>query len=139
MITIKSILTKLFLVKEIRSKEGVLHFERWRLLSTGLFSVYIHRIFKSDEDANEHSHPWNFLSFILKGGYIEQRNGKGKIMTPGNYMMMGVNEYHKITVIKPTTTLVITGPRICNWGYKTEHGHVNSAIYRLNKRYGLKN
>lgn len=59
-------------VKEIRSKEGELHFERFAILETNLFSIYIHKINKADEDYHLHSHPWNFKSFIFKGAYIEE-------------------------------------------------------------------
>ncbi len=39
-----------FLVKEIKSKAGELHFRRWRLLQLPFFAIYIHGIYKSDED-----------------------------------------------------------------------------------------
>lgn len=62
----------LFLAKEIKSKTGELHFRRYRLFWTPWFALYIHRIYKADEDPYPHSHPWNFISLILNGGYIEE-------------------------------------------------------------------
>jgi hypothetical protein len=60
-------------VKEIRSREGELHFQRFAIIETNIFSLYIHKIFKADSDLHCHSHPWNFLSLTLRGSYIEER------------------------------------------------------------------
>lgn len=128
------LLRKFFLVKEIRSRKGMLHFERWRILNVWLFAIYIHKIYRSDEDIHQHSHPWIFFSKILTGGYIEQRGGRGDLMTQGSWTIMKPKEYHKITVIKPTTSFVITGPRLHKWGYMTSEGHVDSVAYRERKR-----
>lgn len=127
----------LFLVKEIKSKQGVLHFERWRILNLWLFSIYVHKIHCSDQDTHQHSHPWIFFSKILAGGYIEQRGGRGNLMTPGSWTIMKPTEYHRITVLKPVISFVITGPRIHEWGYMTNSGHVDSVSYRRMKRNGM--
>lgn len=65
----------LFLVKEIKSRYGHVHFRRYRLLSTPWFSIYIHHILKSDEDKDPHDHPFNFSSLILSGAYQEMVGG----------------------------------------------------------------
>lgn len=36
------------------------------------FRIFIHKIARSDDDPDPHDHPWNFLSLILKGGYVDQ-------------------------------------------------------------------
>ena len=61
----------LFLVKEIKSKAGELHFRRWRFLETPWFGIYLHYIAKADEDKHPHDHPWSFVGIILWGGYEE--------------------------------------------------------------------
>lgn len=58
-------------VKEIKSKSGEMHFERWAIIETKRFAWYLHRIHKADQD-HLHSHPWNFYSLILKGRYLEE-------------------------------------------------------------------
>lgn len=58
-------------VKEIRSKDGELHFQRWALFDNRWFGIYLHHILKADEDKHPHSHPWSFVAVILKGGYRE--------------------------------------------------------------------
>ncbi len=61
------------LIKEIRSKEGILHFKRWEIFSSTKFnfSIYLHGIYKADQDLHLHNHPWNIATLILWGSYIE--------------------------------------------------------------------
>ena len=66
--TIMKFFTK---VKTITSVKGELHFERWAIFESSLCSLYLHRIHKADKD-HLHSHPWNFVSLILKGSYLEE-------------------------------------------------------------------
>lgn len=51
-----------------------------------------------------HSHPWNFVSFILWGGYKETRlvNGKEveKSCRPGSVLYRKHDEFHKVTPLK---------------------------------------
>lgn len=47
----------IFLIKEIKSKTGDLHFRRWRIIETPWFSIYVHGIYKADEEAHLHDHP----------------------------------------------------------------------------------
>lgn len=35
------------------------------------FRLVLHQFHRSDNDRHYHDHPWNFISFILKGSYIE--------------------------------------------------------------------
>jgi len=37
-------------IKEITSKDGVLHFKRWNILSTRFFYIYLHGIYMPDDD-----------------------------------------------------------------------------------------
>jgi hypothetical protein len=152
---------KLFLIREIFSKEGVLHFQRWRLLSTRWGSLFVHYIARSDEDKHMHDHPWDFWSLILSGGYYEtsQRSPwsiapariadymdgiakivDGRLITkcaPGYLVMREARDFHQITLIKPTWTLVWVGPRIHEpWGYLTEEGWMNHVEYRNKKQQG---
>ncbi len=64
------------LIKEIKSKEGVLHFRRWNILTVSNrfinFSIYLHGIYKEDQDPHLHNHPWNIATIILWGSYIEE-------------------------------------------------------------------
>ena len=138
------LIRKLFLVKEIISQEGEIHFRRYRLLGTPWFNIYLHEIRHSDEDRHMHDHPWNYTSFILKGSYFEQR------MFYPNFRVMGSGTYgpqdllerdsrdvHRLTIKSPVVwTLVITSGRERVWGYQTSQGWIDFKTYRQLKRAG---
>ena len=126
-------LRKWFLVKEIVSQSGVVYFRRWRLFFCPYFALYIHQILCSDQDSYPHSHPWKFVSLILSGGYWEElwKHTKDqncvmerrfwistkKAYWPGNILYRNRESFHHITLLKPTTTLVLTLGKHKEWGY----------------------
>jgi len=136
---IRDIIRKLFLVKEIISKEGNVHFRRWRILQTPWFAIYVHNILRSVEDKDPHDHPWWFMSLILWGGYVEDRvdeNGRKSrhYRFAGRMFSCKTTEFHKIRLMRPTWTLVLTGPRTHElWGYMTEDGWIDHVTYRERK------
>lgn len=145
------LLRKLFLVKEIISKEGVLHFQRFRLLATPWFNIYLHHILRSDEDSHPHDHPWHFASLILWGGYREDWLGAYedwkywadyKMHTrsthPGFVVLHHAKDFHHITLkSKRVWSLVFTFGKRPSWGYQTRQGWIDHKEYRLKKRWGL--
>jgi len=141
---IKKIINKLFLVKEIRSQEGELHFQRYRLFSSPWLRFYIHKICLSDFDHHMHTHPWNFFSLILKGGYEQEywdhsKNNKTSFMKVRAFdiLNMGRYEAHKITLTKsPTWTFVIAYGGKGPWGYSTDNGFIEHKRYRELKNKG---
>lgn len=115
-------------VKEIRSKTGELHFERFAIIETSLFAVYIHRIHKEDKDRHLHSHPWNFFTVTLKGSYVERFLGLDlfgesqedvRVKRPGSIAFGDRYFYHKIDRIVngPVTTFFVTWGRPHSWFY----------------------
>jgi len=142
---IKKLFNKLFLTKEIRSQEGELHFLRYRLFSCPWLRLYIHKICKSDEDIHLHSHPWNFYSFILKGGYRQEYWEHAKENRTSfirfkrfDLIQMNRNDFHKITLDQsPTWTFVIAYGKRDTWGYLTSSlGLVDHKFYRELKNNG---
>ena len=124
------------LVKEIKSKEGVVHFRRWRLLSLPWFSIYIHGIYKEDLDEHLHDHPWDIFTLILYGGYYEQTKKKVVLRKPFNFKYSEAHKPHKIKELyKPITySLAIVGKKRRTWGYYTENGWwVDHKSYRSQK------
>ena len=135
----------LFLVKEILSKEGAVHFRRYRLISTPWFNLYLHQILKSDEDAHFHDHPWSFRSLILKGSYEEfwrcppnfnathYRRYKA-----GEVVRHPAEDAHSITLVTPVVwTLVLTSGRTRVWGYRLDDGSwTDFKSYRQLKNEG---
>lgn len=137
-------LTDLFLVKEIVSKEGLVHFQRWCFFACPWFRIYLHKICRSDEDKHLHTHPWNFISFILKGGYWQEYwdhplDNQTSYMQVKRFDLVKMNRHegHKITLTqKPTWTLVLTYGKRNEWGYLTEKGFIDHKNYRLMKNNG---
>jgi hypothetical protein len=105
--------------KVITSKNGELHFTRFAILEAKFFSIYIHKIYLGDKDPYLHNHPWNFFNLILKGCYVEElENNKLRLRNFLDFGFYDALTFHKINaVIKPVTTLVITGKRYNDWGY----------------------
>lgn len=130
------------LIKEIRSKEGELHFKRWRLLKTPWFSICIHGIYMKDLDLHLHNHPWNICTMVLSGGYVEvlwdEKKGRQAYKYRGRFNIgyRNSNQFHKIgRLIKaPTYTLAILGKRRdYPWGYLVEGHFMDHETYRANK------
>ena len=131
-----------FLTRTIRSREGVLHFRRWRLLSLPWFRIYIHEIHERDLDAHRHNHPWNFASLILRGGYAERfQDGLGGVnwFRPWDWNVKEAAEYHQIEELfngAPTISLVFAWGRYRPWGYLTKVGFMEQEEYRTKKNAG---
>ena len=135
---------KLFLVKEIKSKEGVVHFRRYRLFQSPIFAIYIHNIMKSDEDRHKHDHPWNFVSIILEGAYEEEFTQPPyhftethKVYMSGDFVHHPAEDAHKLTLISDNViTLVFAYGKRRVWGYQTEKGWIDFKTYRQAKNEG---
>lgn len=132
------------LVKEIVSKTGELHFRRYLLFKTPWFTIYLHRICKSDEDIHMHDHPWDFESMILSGSYAEFSK------YPPNFDEVQYNKYyagdvikhkasdaHKIMLLtREVWTLVCVTGKKQPWGYQTSEGWIDHEKYRKLKNEG---
>lgn len=85
----------------------------------------IHEILREDQ-GDPHNHPWSFRTLILRGWYIEQREGQpGILRRAGTTARLKHDEFHKITMVaKGTVTLCIIGPKVASWGFRTPAGFV---------------
>jgi hypothetical protein len=119
-------------VTEIRSKEGVLHFRRWRLIETSFFRLYVHELHQSDKDAHLHSHPWNFITWVIKGGYTEElENSSFRKIERFQLATHNAEDFHRITLDHfPSYTLFIAYGEGRPWGYRTELGMMPNDDYR---------
>jgi hypothetical protein len=145
------LMRRLFLVKEIVSKEGVVHFRRYRLLSTPWFNIYIHNILKSDEDAHPHDHPWGFIALMFWGSYLEEWLGayedyrywagtelRQDVRSIGSLYYHQAKDFHKITLRSPSvwTLVFASGRKRPGWGYQTRQGWIHFKDYRQLKNEG---
>jgi len=127
------------LIKEIRSKEGKLHFRRWQLLKTSWFSIYIHGIYAPDQDKHLHNHPWDYKSLVLKGSYIEETNNGVNLLKFGSVTSRNGEDYHKIKTLLTNSvyTLFIVSPAKRTWGYQVNGKCMYNEEYRKLKNQNL--
>jgi len=127
------------LIKEIKSKDGKLHFRRWQLIKTPWFSIYIHGIYAPDEDRHLHNHTWDYTSIVLSGSYLEKTKNHIKLLGIGKISSRDGSDYHKIykLVSKSVYTLFIVGPTKRHWGYIVDDKHITHEEYRKLKNNKL--
>jgi hypothetical protein len=121
----------------IIGKPGNSMLERWRLIQTPLFGLYVHFLFREDLDRDPHDHPWSFWSLVLRGGYHEEltpdpRVGDRKIIgrRAGSVHHFPLRSAHRISsVLSGTVTLVLVGRRRRSWGFYTPEGWVDYRKY----------
>lgn len=105
-------------------RDDEMYLTRWRILSTPLFSVFLHRIGTPDSRPTLHDHPWSFVALVLRGGYDEARLNKHTMnVKPRRVRRLNVmrrDDAHYITRLhgdRPCWTLLFVGARRRNWGY----------------------
>lgn len=92
---------------------------RWRLVQVPWFGIYLHAIRKPDGSRDLHDHPWSFLSLVLRGGYVEERNGWMTERRAGSLALRRTSDVHRVQTLTrtPTWTLLLVGPRTHEWGF----------------------
>lgn len=128
------------LIKEIKSKTGDLHFQRFLLFRIPLVcSVVIHIIYRADEDEHLHNHPWNFFNIILYGSYTEMFKKNGVILqrlkTPYKWYYTNRKVFHKVLEIhqNPIISLNVLFGKRKDWGYDVDDTFVDFKTYRKRK------
>lgn len=106
--------------------------ERWRLIQTPLFGIYVHFIYREDLDPVPHDHPWRFWSWVLRGGYVEWVRDDVRVLyedrweSHARWSFHGfpLRSAHRITRVEPNTvTLVFVGRKLRTWGFYEDDGH----------------
>lgn len=107
--------------------EVALYLKRYFIFRSPHFKVFLHYIPRPDTDRDPHSHPWNFFSLMLKGGYREElftERGlfKGLVsrVAPA-FSFRKARCVHKIKEVDPDTwTLLFCGPVVNEWGFHNQ-------------------
>lgn len=83
------------------------------------FSIRVHHILREDLGRDQHDHPWNARTIILKGWYIENRMGYRVTRNKGDTASLKATDYHHIEQVSPggVYTLFFTGPYKHTWGF----------------------
>ena len=113
------------------------YLERFYILSTSWIGVYLHR-FWSDDDDGLHDHPWNSVSVLLNGCYVEEMPERqvvpyGPTIKKKRYPLHPVffvrSKYdaHRITLLRREDAEA-----------EEEHHWVGAPIWSLFIRFGTK-
>jgi hypothetical protein len=113
------------------------YLERFYILSTRWIGVYLHR-FWADDDDGLHDHPWNSVSILLSGGYIEEMPERqvvpyGPTIKKMRYPLHPVffvrskHDAHRITILRREDAVT-----------EEEHHWVGAPIWSLFIRFGSK-
>jgi hypothetical protein len=121
----------------IPNPDGSPYINRFRILMTPWFSMYLHHIYTADLDRDLHDHPFNFTSTILRGGYIESvaNNADPKRTAIKGWPTwsahkMPLTKCHRIELVqKNTVSLILVGRRRGSWGFYTDQGYVEHDQY----------
>jgi hypothetical protein len=141
---------RLFYKSIITRDDGKPYLIRYCLIETKWLKICIHKILISD-DACLHDHPWNFISFIFKGEYLEYKCDNPKIMkdfsafrlhyydmkwipkskvhTAPALLYRRARVAHRLEIIEPVWTFVIMFRRVREWGFWTKTGWLPWNIY----------
>jgi len=109
------------------------YMERYWLLPPGKvpgLAARVHHILRSDTEREFHDHPWNYTTWILRGGYIETtpvfdnsrfyRQDVSTVYTAGAVLRRKARHWHRLTLLpdsNTTWTLFITGRLRQRWGF----------------------
>lgn len=112
---------------------------RYYVFRSRFFNIFIHRFLRSDRD-DLHDHPWNFVTYIVSGAYLEykwnestqkvdcvSRIGASSYGAPINRLALRkATDRHKVEVWYPCSfankdhaplTICVTGPIKREWGF----------------------
>lgn len=81
----------------------------------------VHWLLRADPQPDLHDHPNDFISVVLRGGYIEEREGIGglrRLKEVGFWNLVRAEDRHRIrSVRKGTITLVFANKVHRDWGF----------------------
>jgi hypothetical protein len=84
------------------------------------WGLYLHHFHRSDDAGDLHNHPWKWsISFILRGGYWEDRVDGRRFRAPWTFNFIRNSTFHRVDLAeKDAWTLFFAGPRVGSWGFK---------------------
>lgn len=109
-------LRKLFSHKEIGWKEIGETFTRFSILCTPWFRIYLHKLDAPNPHPQCHDHPWNFIAFILKGGYWEFTGDKWHWRGPASLLYRPAKFRHNVVTKGVSWSVIFTTRKVREWG-----------------------
>jgi len=88
-------------------------------------SIRLHHILLSDEDLYLHDHPWDFVTLLLAGRYVETTDTGDTEHTAPTALYRRAEDPHRLTLPDgPVWTYVTTGQARRTWGFWTDEGWI---------------
>ncbi|MFA6057253.1 MAG: hypothetical protein WC756_03565 [Taibaiella sp.] len=115
--------------KIIKREDDAAYMIRYTLFTCRWFSVKIHNILLSDPSCL-HDHPWAFITFLFKGGYVEHTPTGSKVYGKGSLLYRPASYIHKLEIHQPVWSFVITFKKVRKWGFITPRGWVEWFKYK---------
>lgn len=102
------------------------YIRRWYVVCTPWFRIYLHNMLRDDDDRALHDHPWNNISVVLKGGFVEvTRHGLCAYRCPGSITFRRAADAHRLELYRgPSWSLFLTGKYQRKWGFHCPKGWV---------------
>lgn len=103
-----------------------IYMKRFVVAKNKFFSIYIHEFWRSDYDVH-HDHPWDFLTYIIRGGYTEEvlKWNSGNLfphkrkVKAGNFLIRNAEHIHRVIIKEHSfpLTICVQGPKRRQWGF----------------------
>lgn len=107
---------------------------RW-VFNFKLFSIRIHHWIRSDDKRAFHSHPWNFITFVIKGSYIDVTPEGKETLKFGSIRYRKNHHMHYVDVPKTGCwSILLTGNPNFKWGFLVNNKFIRKDKYF--KKYG---
>ena len=105
--------------KQIGWKEIGEDFIRFTLLKTPWFRVYLHRLVAPQWHPKCHDHPWDFISFVIWPGYVEEHDNVMEWRGPGSVLKRPAEWQHNVITLEDAVSwsIIVTGPKRRAWGF----------------------
>lgn len=119
---------KLYKKKIITREDQSKYLVRYSIFNCKWFAVKVHNILLSDHVC-QHDHPWAFITFLLKGGYVEYTPKGSKVYGRFSLLYRPAKYVHRLEIHQPVWSLVITFRKTRVWGFVTPKGWVKWFNY----------
>ena len=112
------------------SREEIGEYLRRYYVSTGRSSTRFHHILASDPQPDLHDHPWDYVTHLLSGSYLEHTADGITLYEAPCTLIRKAEQLHRLELPDgPVWTWFATGRFRRRWGFSTEAGWVYYRDY----------
>lgn len=106
------------------------YMQRWWIIPRNRwFNAYLHEVGQDDEDRALHDHPWDNMSWVLHGGFIEVTEENGETVRrarlPGAIKRRRATDAHRLELIGDSSVSLFFSTRYKRkWGFHCPRGWI---------------